>query len=250
MSPLLRAALAVVALATLAPLSHAAAPVPGEAGKAITFPYPAKAPIVVQVNGIGAARDRLTAMLKAAVPDEVAALNTQVDAGLKELLADRKLTAISKDGRAFLVVNNIESLFENTPAVSLLVPVTGYNEFRESFLTADERKTFEAGKNGVDEVKVNLLGGEHAVYMIDLKEYVAITPDKGTAETYSLKYTKATTAAMPPALAKSFVAADVAVYVNLDVINDAYGDQIRAFKGLIDFGIQQGLMGEIGRAHV
>lgn len=243
MSPFLRAALAVVALATLAPLSHAAAPVPGEAGKAITFPYPAKAPVVVQVNGIGAARDRLTAMLKAAVPDEVAALNKQVDAGLKELLADRKLTAIPKDGRAFLVVNNIEGLFENTPAVSLLLPVTGYKEFRETFLTADERKTFEAGKNGVDEVKVNLLGGEHAVYMIDLKEYVAITPDKGTAETYSLKYTKATTAAMPPALAKSFVAADVAVYVNLDVINDAYGDQIRAFKGLIDFGIQQGLMG-------
>ena len=243
MSPLLRAALAVVTLAAIAPLSHAAAPVPVEAGKAITFPYPAKAPVVVQVNGIGAARDRLTVMLKGAVPDEVAGLNKQVDAALKELLADRKLTAIPKEGRVFFVVNNIESLFENTPAVSVLVPVTGYKEFRESFLTADERKTFESGKNGVDEVKVNVLGGEHALYMIDLKEYVALSPDKSTAETYAAKYTKATTTAMPAELAKSFAAADFAVYVNLDVINDAYGDQIRAFKGLIDFGIQQALMG-------
>ena len=44
-------------------------------------------------------------------------------------------------------------------------------------------------------------------------------------------------------LAKSFVAGDIALYVNLDVINDLYGEQIRAFKGLIDFAIQQGAMG-------
>jgi hypothetical protein len=243
MSLLVRAAVAAVALAMPAPASHAAAPVPANAGKALTFPYPAKAPVVLQINGVGTVRDRLTAMLKAALPDDTAELNKQVDEGLKQLLAERKLTAIPKDGRVFVVINDIEKLFENTPAVSLLLPVTGYKEFRESFLTADERKTFEAGKNGVDEAKVNLFGAEHAVYMIDLKEYVAITPDKATAETYSIKYTKAGTAALPPELARSFVAADVSLYVNLDVINDLYGDQIRQFKGLIDFGIQQGLMG-------
>src|SRR5262249_33526789 len=63
------------------------------------------------------------------------------------------------------------------------------------------------------------------------------------AETYSNKYTKATTAAMPPELARSFVTADLSLYVNLDVINDLYGNQIRAFKGLIDFGIAQAAMG-------
>jgi hypothetical protein len=243
MSLLVRVVIALCALAMLVPASHAAAPVPADAGKVLTFPYPAKAPIVLQINGIGTARDRLTAMLKNALPDDIATINKEVDDALKQLLADRKLTAIPKDGRLFLVVNNIESLFEKTPAVSLLMPVSSYKEFRETFLTADERKTLEAGKNGVDEVKVNLFGGDHAVYMVDLKEYVAITPDKGTAETYSIKYTKATTAVMSPELAKSFVTADVAIYVNFDVINDLYGDQIRAFKGLIDFGIQQGLMG-------
>lgn len=246
MSLFLRAALAAVALLTfaaLAPTSRAAAPVPGDAGKAITFPYPAKAPVVVQVNGIGAARDRLTATLKAAVPDDFANLTKMVDDGLKELLGERKLTAIPKEGRVFLVVNDVAGLIETPPKVSLLVPVTSYKEFRETFLTADEKKTFEAGKNGVDEVKVTLFGEEHAGYMVDLKEYVAITPDKGTADLYANKYTKATTAAIPAELAKSFVTGDISLYVNLDVINDLYGDQIRAFRGLIDFAIQQAGMG-------
>jgi hypothetical protein len=233
----------LAASAAIAPVSRAAAPTPPNAGKAITLPYPAKAPIAVQLNGIGTARERLTAMLKAALPDDFDALNKQLDQGLKHLLADRKLTAIPKDGRVFLVVNDIASLFENTPALSLLVPVTSYKEFRESFLTADERKTFEAGKDRVDEVKVTVLGDEHTVYLVDLKEYVAVTPDKTTAETYANKYTKATTAAMAPELARSFVGADLAVYVNFDVINDKYGDDIRKFKGLIDFGIQAAQMG-------
>ncbi|MBN9117783.1 MAG: hypothetical protein J0I06_01195 [Planctomycetes bacterium] len=246
MSLLVRAALAALALAAfaaLAPDSRAAAPVPGEAGKAMTFPFPAKAPVVVQVNGLGTARDRLTALLKSAVPDDAEAAAKQFDAALKELLADRKLTAVPKDGRVFFVVNDIASLFENAPTVSLLVPVTGYKEFRETFLTADERKTFESGKNGVDEAKLNLLGDDHPVFLVDLKEYVAITPDRGTADVYAGKYTRATTAAMPPELARSFVTADVSAYVNLDVINDLYGDKIRAFRGLIDFAIQQAAMG-------
>ena len=135
-------------------------------------------------------------MLKAALPDDFDAIQKQVDEGLKQLLADRKLTAIPKEGRVFLVVNDIAGLVENPPALSLLVPVTSYKEFRETFLTADERKTFEAGKNGVDEVKANVFGGEHRSYMVDLKEYVALSPDKNTAETYTTKYTKATTATM------------------------------------------------------
>ncbi len=246
MSPFVRAALAAVvfaALAALAPVAHAAAPAPGEAGKTITFPFPAKAPVIVQVNGLGTARDRLTAMLKAALPGDYAAIRKDVDDGLKQLLADRKVPAISKVGRVFLVVNDIAGLAGDNPTVSLLLPITGYKEFRETFLTADEQKAFEAGRAGVDEVKIGLFGDEQQAFMVDLKEYVAITPDKGIAETYANKYTKASTTTMPAELAKTFVTADASVYVNLDIINDCYGDKIRAFKGFIDFGVMQGLMG-------
>lgn len=246
MSLFVRAALAALTLAAFAavvPDSRAAAPVPGDAGKAMTFPFPAKAPVVVQINGIGATRDRLTALLKAAVPDDAKEITKLFDDGLKELLGERKLTALPKDGRVFFVVNDIAGLTENPPAVSLLVPVTSYKEFRETFLTADERKTFKPGTNAPDEVQVHLFGDDHEAFLVDLKEYVAISPNKTTAEGYAAKYTKATTAAMPPELAKSFVSGDLALYINLDVINDLYGEQIRGFKGLIDFAIQQAGMG-------
>ncbi|MCI0700026.1 MAG: hypothetical protein L0241_02950 [Planctomycetia bacterium] len=247
LSPFLRALLPITALFAFAtaPASAApsAAPIPPDGGKAIVFPFPAKAPVVVQLNGIGATRERLTAMLKNALPNDVEQIDKQIDAGLKELLADRKLTAIPKEGRVFIVVNDIASLFDGVPTISVLVPVTSYKEFRESFLTPDEQKTFEPGQAKVDEVKITFNGEEHAVFMVDLKEYVALSPDKTTAESYAGRYTKATTAAMPPELAKSFVISDLALYVNMDVINDLYGDQIKAFKGLIDFGIQQAQMG-------
>jgi len=40
-------------------------------------------------------------------------------------------------------------------------------------------------------------------------------------------------------LAESFLKADLAVYVNMDAIHNQFGDQIRAFKGVIDFALQQ-----------
>ncbi|VTR99039.1 Uncharacterized protein OS=Singulisphaera acidiphila (strain ATCC BAA-1392 / DSM 18658 / VKM B-2454 / MOB10) GN=Sinac_4595 PE=4 SV=1 [Gemmata massiliana] len=244
MSLLFRAAVAAAVIGTFAafvPASPAAAPVPPDGGKAVTFPFPAKAPIVVQVTGVGAARERLSALLKTAFPD-AAQIDKQIDSALKELLADRKLTAVPKDGRVYFVVNNIASLTENNAAISVLVPVTSYKEFRATFLTADERKTFEEGK-GVDEVKLTVAGEEHAVHVVDLKEYVAISPDKTTAEVYATKFTRASTTAMPVELAKSFVGSDVGLYVNFDVINEVYGEQIRGFKGLVDFGFQQAQMG-------
>ena len=240
-----RAAVAFAVLAALASESHAAEPVPGEAGKVVTFPFPANAPVVLQVNGLGTARNRLTAMLKAALPDDYAAVRNDVDDLLKQLLADRKLNAIPKTDRVFLVINDTLGLVRDNPTISLLLPVTSYREFRETFLTVDERKTIEAGKNGMDEVKLTLFGGEQLAFLVDLKEYVAITPDKCTAETYASKYTKASTTTMCAELAKTFVSADVCVYVNLEVINDAHGDQIREFKSLIDLSINQGLGGMV-----
>jgi|SRR5579883_1669442 len=240
---LFSAVVTIFAFAVLVPASYAAAPVPPNAGKAVTFPYPAKAPVVVQLHGVGAALDRFDAMLKNALPNDAPKVKKQLDEGLKQLLAGRKLTAIPKDGRVFLVIHDLGTLAENTPAVSVLVPVTSYKEFRETFLTAEERKTFEAGKNGVDELRLSFLGDAHSVYAVDLKEYVAISPDKGSAEMYSIKYTKATSATMAPELATTFLTADFTVYVNLDVINEKYGEQIRAVKGLLDFAFMQAPMG-------
>lgn len=238
MSGTLRASLAALLLAA-AP----AAAAPGDPLQHVTLPYPAKTPIVVQVNGVELAKERLAKMLTAAIPADAPRLNKQIDAGLASAFDGRKLTAVPKDGRLFFVVQDIAKLTENEPALALFVPVTGYKAFRESFLTADELKTYEKGADGVDSVKTTAAGNESTVYMVDLKEYVAVTIEKGTADTYAGKYTKATTAAMGAELAGTFLNSDACVFVNMDAINEQYGEQIRGFKGLIDFAFGQAGMG-------
>ncbi len=233
-----RCLLAAFAVVLAAPVL-AAAPVPPEGGKGIVFPYPAKAPVVLCLNGYDKARDRLGKMLTAALPKDAAKLTKALEAELSKLFEGRKLTGLRKDARAFVVVNDIAELFEDTPAVSVLVPVTTYKDFQETFLTKEEQKSIDRGQDGVDALKTSAFGEEMTVYMVDLKEYAAITIAKATADGYAAKYTAGSTETMGTDLAETFLKADVAVYVNMDAINGQYGDQIRAFKGLIDFALQQ-----------
>ena len=239
MSGILRTSLVALLLAA-APVS---ARPPGDPLQHVTLPYPAKTPVVVQVNGLDQARGRLTKLLTAAMPADAARITKQIDAGIASALDGRKMTAVPKDGRLFFVVQDIAKLTENEPALSLFLPVTGYKAFRESFLTADELKTYEKGADGVDSVKTSATGNETTVYMVDLKEYVAVTIDKGTADSYAGKFTKATTASLGTELAGTFLNSDACVYVNMDAINEQYGEQIRGFKGLIDFAFGQAGMG-------
>jgi hypothetical protein len=225
--------------AVLAVPSLIAAPVPVENAKGAVFPYSAKAHAVVCLNGYDKAHDRLNAMLKAAFPDDAAKLTKELDTQLNKFLEGRKLTSLTKGARLFMVLSDLTALFENGDPFSVLLPVTSYKDFRESFLTKDELKSFDKGRDGVDSIKSSAIGEETTVYLIDLKEYVAITPDKGVADSYAAKYTPGSTEPMGPEAADSFLKADIALYVNMDAINEQFGDKIRGFRGLIDFGLQQ-----------
>lgn len=240
-TPRLALAAAVLALTTAGPVA-AAAPAPA-AGVNVTLPYPSKAPLVLHVNGFERVKGRLTKLLEALPPAEAKQVNKELDAGLKQLLTGRKLDAVPKDGRVFVVVHDFAKLIEDEPAFSVVVPVTGYKEFKESFLTADELKSVEDAGKGVQAVKSSAFGDEHTVYLAELKGYVAVTPSKETAEVYAGKYTPAQSGALGPDLSGAFLTADVGLYVNMDVINDLYGEQIRQFKGLIDFALGQAQMG-------
>ncbi len=223
----------------LGPPQPTAASVPPEGGKGVTFPFSAKAPVVVCLNGYDTARDRLTRMLKAALPKDADTITDRIRAELGRVFEGRMLTAVRRDARLYLVVNDLEELFEDEPAVSVLIPVTNYKDFRDSFLTAGEKKSLEQGMNGVDAIRTTALGDETVAYLVDLKDYVAITTDKATAEGYAGNYTAANSEDLGSELAETFLRADLAVYVNMDAINDRYGDQIRALRGLIEFAVQQ-----------
>jgi hypothetical protein len=242
--------LAAVAVGFAAPVL-AAAPISQEGAKGVVFPFPAKAPVVVCLNGYDKARDKLHKLLTAAVPKDAPEIRKLLDEQLDKMFEGRKLSAVRKNARAFLVLNDLTSLVEGSPALSVLVPITKYKDFEESFLTADERRSIDRGQEGVVALKTAAFGEEQPAFLVDLKDYVAITLHKATADSYVARYTPGSTDAMGAELGETFIKADLAIYVNMDAINDEFGEQIRAFKGLIDFALmqaqQQGAFGELSK---
>ncbi|MBX9584648.1 MAG: hypothetical protein K2X87_30465 [Gemmataceae bacterium] len=235
-----RLAVAALALALAAAPATAADP---PAGQNVPLPFPAKAPVVLQVQGHERAKTRLLKTLEALPPAESGKVKKAIEDGLKQALEGRSLAAVPGDGRWFVAVHDITTLGDEQPAVAVLIPVTGYAEFKKTFLTADEQKAVEKAGDGVEAVKTAAGGDEHTLYLAQVKGYVVVSPNKETAESYSGKYTPAQSGSMGPELGAAFLAGDVSLYVNMDVINDLYGDKIRQFKELIDFALGQAAQG-------
>ncbi len=240
MTALSRRAVFAAAAACWLAAPAAAAPVPGDTPKAGPLPFPAEAPVVVQVNGVERVKGRVAAMLRTALPDLADKLARQIDAGVDAALDGRQLTAVPADGRVYLVLHDFARLADEAPAVSVLVPVTDYAKFRDTFLTAAERKTFKKGAAGVDTLTMTLGANEKELFAAAFGGYVALSPDEETAKEYAGKFERATAAALGAGVGESFLAGDAAVYVNMDAVNAKYGAQIQGFKGLIDFAFQQG----------
>lgn len=232
----------LVAVAALAAAAPAAAQPP--AGKNVTLPYPAKAPLVVAVNGWQKTTDRLTKMTEALPPAEAKKVKEALELGLDKAFEGRKTDAVPGDRRVFAVVHDFSKLNEEEPAFAVLLPVTSYGAFKGTFLTAAERGTLGRAGKGIDTVEAAFGGDEKKkLYLTDLKDYVVVTPSEEVAASYVGQYTRAQSGTMGPDLSASFLAADAAIFLNMDVVNDLYGEQIRQVKGLIDFGLQQAEMG-------
>ena len=230
----------LVALAALAAAGPAAAQ-PG--GKNVTLPYPAKAPLVVAVNGWQKTTDRLTKMTEALPAAEAKKVRDSLELGLDKAFEGRKTDALPGDRRVYAVVHDFAKLGNEEPAFAVLLPVTNYAEFKRTFLTAAERGTVAKAGRGVESVEAAFGGQEKKLFLTDLKDYVAVSPSEEVAASYVGQYTKAQSGSMGPDLSTAFLAADAAVFLNMDVINDLYGEQIRQVKGLIDFALQQAEMG-------
>lgn len=228
---------AVLALAAAGPV--AAQP---PAGKNVTLPYPAKAPLVVAVNGWQKSTDRLIKMTESLPKAEAEKVRGALELGIDKGFEGRKTESVPGDRRIYTVVHDFSKLGEEESAFAILLPVTSYAEFKRGFLTAGERGTVAKAGKGVESVEANFGGEAKKLYMADLKDYVAVSPSEEVAASYVGPYTKAQSGSMGPDMSGTFLAADAAVYLNMEVINDLYGEQIRQVKGLIDFGLQQAEM--------
>jgi hypothetical protein len=226
--------------ATAAALLLVAVAAPARAQDASLDLVPAKAPIVVQLNGFEKARNRLGKFLGNALPDMAPKLAKQIDDAIKELAEGRDLKAITPDGKIYFVVTDLSNLLES-PQAAVLVPVSGYAAFKDGFLKADERKSLKKEGDGVESVKVE--GRDEPAYLVDRKNYVVLTFEKDVATGFAKADGGGLGKALSKETARSFLEQDVAAYVNLKAINKQYGTQIKGFKSLIDLALQGGGMG-------
>lgn len=231
-----RYAMALVAAVVATPAL--AGPVAPAGTKGTSYPFPTSAPVVVVLNGYETARARLGALLAAALPTDAPTVAKAFDAELGKLLDGRKLTAVRKDARTYLVVHDAKSLFESGGAITAVVPVTAADKFRDTFLTAEELKGMKQGAGGVHSATTS---SGRTIYLTDLKDHVAVSFDELTASGYAADYPAATADAMGADLAASFEAADLGVYVGMPAIVEAYRNEVQAAKRLLEFIFQQAI---------
>jgi hypothetical protein len=234
-----RFALALAALALAGPALSAAPPPAGADNAPTVFPYPAKAAVVLCLNGYDTARERLAKVLAAGLPNEAPILRNLLDERLKRLTEGRSLAGVRKDGRIFVVVADVRDLTEPSTTESVLLPVASYREFRDAFLTADERKSLARAANGVESVTASFAGRERTLYVTELKGYVALTGVKEVADRYAAPYPQGSSELLGRDLADAFLAADLAVCVNVEVVNEQVGNQIRNFKRITELLLNQ-----------
>jgi hypothetical protein len=197
---------------------------------------PGKAPIIIQLHGYDRAKKRLGAFLSNALPDLAPKLTGKIDAGMKDLLEGRDTKAVSKNGHVFIVINELDGLAEN-PQWSVVVPVSGFTAFRDSFLTEAERKTVKKEDDGYYSVKTEKL--DENLYIADRKTAVVITKEKDLAKLYAGGDYSGLDKALGAGTAKAFLQTDAAVYVSLKEINNKYGAQIKGFKALLPLVLNQ-----------
>lgn len=224
--------LAVLA-AVLAPLAAPAAPVPvgGKAADIKELPVAANAMLVVQLNGVERTKERVVKMLEGVDPAVAKDAKGQFDGLLKGILGDRDLTALDGQGRVFVAVGPLAEVANDSPPVTVLLPVKDAKTFREKFLTEGERKSYQKGKGGVDELELAESG--MTVYVVDNGAgYVIATPSKDTADAYAGKYDKLTSKAIGT-VADAFLSADVGIFLNVARVNEEYAGPIAQARAAV-----------------
>lgn len=194
---------------------------------------PGDAPIVIQLNGVEKAQERLVAMLESALPDMAPMAEAMLAGGLQEMLAGRDIDSVDQDRPVFLVFTDLDHIDSDPPAMAILVPVSDADAFKKGFFTAEERDTLQKGDDGIDSLTVE----NDKVYVGSVTGYAVVAPTRDDAET--VVQAKGGLQ-LGEALGQSYLSCDVAAYVNLRTINEKYSQEIQGFKQLMEFALQQG----------
>jgi hypothetical protein len=199
---------------------------------------PAQAPIVVHLRGIERTKDRLFSFIGNALPREAAQMvKTSLDQALKAGGQGRQLEGRTRDGSVFFCLANVPQRMQDLKQIGVIFQVTSYAKFRDGILTAEERKTLQANASaGYEVAKVN----DQDVYFIDGRNgYVIVAFDAGVAT--RLREDQAGLGTKLGKAAARFLEADLAVYLDIPQLNQAYAPMLKAARPFIEHGLRQGL---------
>ena len=214
---------ALLVLLVAAPLSPAAPVPPGKTSLALV---PEKTLLVLYLHGVEHTRDRFLTTLKASVPEQAPQVEKQLDSWLKDGIEGRKLDGLEKDGPVFLAFLELPKNFEKPPKAAFIVAVTDYAKFRDGLLDDDQKKGLKKLTDGIEEAP--LPGGEK-VYFLDRKGWAIVAADKETIETFTKDF-KGLDGHMSKEQATKLLDSDFGVYMNVDVFNKDYAEQITQAK--------------------
>jgi hypothetical protein len=209
------------------------------------LPVPADALVVVQLNGVAVAPTRLESLARTVMPDRLPDLRKQFDQLRGDFLGERDLTAITPDARAYLAVHGAGPTAGGEPPIALVLPTRDLDQFRKSFLTAGERKSWFGKRNGVNRVESD--GRDLFLVHLSARQCVVVTPSEPLAETYAARFKPITRAGLGERIAPIFLDPDVGVFVNLAVIREQYGPQVRQARQFIALVLQTGGAGLLPR---
>jgi hypothetical protein len=228
----------MLSLALVLPLPRlTAAPAPSvESPLAVV---PATAPIVIHIRGFHRTLDQFEAMIANALPDQGPKLKGQIDDLLKKALQGRQLVGLAPDGPVFVVFTALPEPDEEVPAVAVLARVQDYTPFRDGLLTPDERKALRAEAG----YETTLFHGAKEMYFVRHQGYAVVTPRKDVAEQFTKQRPGLK---LSPDLAARLMKADVGLYVDMEALNQKYGEHIKRARDMFTEMFQQGKEGQAG----
>jgi hypothetical protein len=195
---------------------------------------PSDAPIVVHMKGVATLQKRLSSMLENAAPDVATKLLDQSKGMIQLISFGRDLKGLDTAKPISFAVLDLESLGKPEKSLALYVPVTDAKAFRKGFFTEAEQGTFKQLK-GFESFEFQTFEG----YLVPKDGYAVITTDKDFAKELTEKFDSLEDK-LSASLKKSVSETDLGLIVNMEEIQDLYGAQLKQFRTLIDFALQQG----------
>jgi len=200
---------------------------PGEDVLALTSD---KSLVVLQIHGVERAQDRLTTVLKAAVPDLADRATRNIRETLAEVLVGRDLKALRGDGRILITVSDLDTAADKA-GITFLFPVQTADAFRKGFLTDAERTSLK--KDGdLETLKFEDL--DVPFYLAGLKDYVVVSADRELTAAYATGAVAGVGKRASPEISQAFHAGDVSLFVNATAVQAKYGAEVKRFKGLAE----------------